>query len=202
MRFLTALMLLVITTGASAFTTITYQGQLQDTEGPVNDTVEMSFTLFDAETGGSQLDEPIDFSEVSVTNGLFQVGLDFGEQPYADGLWLAIEIEGQPLEPRQPVTGAPFAIDTAPDSPSEPPPDPQDCQDYCDAMMIGCSGEYSDTQQCLDTCSGFSGAGETGDTTGDTLACRATWHKKGVDGEVPVATACTNAAPDSPECVD
>ncbi|WP_376696183.1 hypothetical protein [Wenzhouxiangella sp. EGI_FJ10305] len=160
----------------------------------------MTFTLFDAETGGSQVGSTIDLSEVNVANGLFQVGLDFGFQPYSSGLWLAIEVEGQPLVPRQPITGVPFAIDMPPDPPE--PPDPQDCQDYCQAMMFGCSGEYASEEQCLDTCSGFSGEGTVGDLSGDTLQCRATWLQRGVNGEVTTFEACTNAAADSPECVD
>lgn len=201
MRLLASLLFLAATSQGSAFSTLTYQGHLQDADGPFNGTVAMSFALFDAEAGGSQVGTSIDRPQVEVSNGLFQVALDFGEQRYANGLWLAIEVEGQALEPRQPITGAAFAIDLEP--PDVPmPPDPQDCQDYCDAMMIGCPGEYPDQQQCLDTCSAFSGEGEVGDDTGDTLQCRATWLQRGFEGEIPVSEACQNAAADSPECVD
>jgi hypothetical protein len=51
-----------------------------------------------------------------VVDGLFQVDLDFGEQAYASGLWLAIEVENEHLVPRQAITGAPFAISSTPGS--------------------------------------------------------------------------------------
>ena len=209
MRYLTAFVFLLATTVVSAFTSLSYQGQLQDGSGPVDDTVAMSFTLFDAKTGGSQVGETIHQAEVNVVNGLFRVSLDFGEQPYANRLWLAIKVEGEPLSPRQAITGAPFAISTVPDDPPDDPPDcpvddppSEDCEDYCEAMTIGCSGTYSDEQQCLDACACFPTDGEPGDTSGDTLQCRGTWLQMGFEDEVDPATACANAADDSPECVD
>ena len=113
MRYLTALLILLATAVAHADTTITYQGQLQDASGPVTGTPGMEFRLYDNLIGGSQVGDAVVANAVPVTEGLFQVDLDFGEQAYAGGLWLAIIIEGSPLEPRQAITGAPFAISAA-----------------------------------------------------------------------------------------
>lgn len=204
MRFLTALLFLLATTVASASTTLSYQGQLQDDSGPFNGSVDMSFTLIDAGTGGSQVGETIDLTDVNVVNGLFRVALDFGEQAYGSGLWLAITVEGQPLLPRQAITGAPFAIDMAevdPDPPSCDTP-PEDCEDYCGAMLFGCIGEFSNQQECLDACACYPTDGQVGDEDGDTLQCRETWLLKGFEEEVPPEVACTNAAPASPVCID
>ncbi len=204
MRYLTALLFLLATTVASASTTISYQGQLQDDSGPVNGSVDMSFTLIDAETGGSQVGSTIHLTGVNVVNGLFRVDLDFGEQAYGSGLWLAIEVEGDPLLPRQAITGAPFAISMAEDDPDPPSCDTpeDDCGDYCNAMQLGCTGEFSSHQECLDACACYPNDGQPGDTSGDTLQCRQTWLQKGFDGDVSPEVACTNAAPASPECID
>ena len=105
-----------IMTTALASTTMTYQGQLQDADGPVNATVDMSFQLFDDPTAGNPVGGPVELTGVDVVDGLFQVELDFGEQDYASGLWLVVEVDEQVLAPRQAITGAPFAISAAPGS--------------------------------------------------------------------------------------
>lgn len=116
MRYLAALLFLLATTVAGAGSTMTYQGRLQNASGPVDATVDMTFALFETEAGGDPVGGPIALTGVSVVDGLFQVDLDFGEQAYASGLWLAIEVAGEPLVPRQAIQGAPFAINVAPGS--------------------------------------------------------------------------------------
>ncbi|MEE4304083.1 MAG: tail fiber domain-containing protein [Wenzhouxiangella sp.] len=111
-----ASLLTLAATPANAETTISYQGDLQDGGSPVDASVDMTFELFDAASGGASVGGPLTENGVTVTNGLFQVELDFGEQPYFNGLWLAVEVEGDLLAPRQLITGAPFAIDAAPGS--------------------------------------------------------------------------------------
>jgi len=52
---------------------------------------------------------------VQVTNGFFQVLLDFTVNPYTanQARWLEITVNnGSPLTPRQPLTPTPFALDT------------------------------------------------------------------------------------------
>lgn len=100
---------LVILAAPIAAETITYQGQLQDGGVPVTATVDMTFTLHDSKTDGSQVAGPIAKS-VEVTDGLFQVDLDFGDV-YGGDRWLEIEVGGdEPLEPRQRMTPVPVAV--------------------------------------------------------------------------------------------
>jgi len=93
-----------------AETTISYQGHLEADGEPADETVDMSFELFDDPTGGSSVGGPIDVDGVEVAEGLFQVELDFGADTF-DGQprFLAIEVDGQPLEPRQRVASTPVA---------------------------------------------------------------------------------------------
>lgn len=110
MRYLITLFLLTIIGLAHADTTISYQGQLQDSSGPVDTNVAMNFALFDAETGGSQVGATVSLANVSVVDGLFQIELDFGDVYDASPLYLEIEVEGQVLLPRQRMTATPFAV--------------------------------------------------------------------------------------------
>lgn len=110
MRFLfliLALSVLAGPAGAQPDTTITYQGQLQEGGAPFDGQVEMTFELFDDETGGSPVASPI-AKDVDVTGGMFQVELDFDAVHGQQG-WLEITVDGgDPLD-RQPVTAAPVA---------------------------------------------------------------------------------------------
>jgi hypothetical protein len=103
-------LLLLTASMASADTTITYQGQLQDQSGPLSDIVEMEFRLYDSLTGGTQIGTPVTHVAVPVSDGLFQVELGFGGGAF-DGSerWLEVIVDGQALEPRQPITAAPMA---------------------------------------------------------------------------------------------
>ncbi len=110
MRILMTSLLLLIAVPAIAETTFTYQGQLQDGDGPVDDTVVMEFLLYADETATTPLatDDP---RSITVSDGLFQTDLDFGQQPWGDGLWLEIVIDGgDPLAPRQRLAAAPLAL--------------------------------------------------------------------------------------------
>lgn len=112
MRIATVFLLLGLAFGlpAQTATTITYQGQLQDSGGPVNDTLGMEFRLFDSLEGGNQVGSEIVFSAVEVTDGLFEVELDFGEVFGGSPLYLEVEVAGNILQPRQLVTATPTAI--------------------------------------------------------------------------------------------
>jgi hypothetical protein len=113
MRYLiTSLFLLGLTLNLSATpTTINYQGQLQDASGPVTDTHEMTFRLFDSESGAGQIGSELSFAAVSVENGLFQVDLDFGSEAFSDGpRYLEVEVAGAVLDPRQKIAPAPMAL--------------------------------------------------------------------------------------------
>lgn len=103
------LLLLLAPVVAAATTTFTYQGQLNDGTEPFEGTVDMEFRLFDAGSGGNQIDNTIS-GPVEVSGGLFQVELDFGNQAYESFVWLEITVDGEVLEPRQRITAVPLAI--------------------------------------------------------------------------------------------
>ncbi len=92
-----------------ASTALSYQGRLDAGGQAFDGSVDMVFELFDAEAGGTAVGSPIAINGVAVQQGLFQVELDFGAQAWEMGRWLQITVEGQPLTPRQKVTGAPLA---------------------------------------------------------------------------------------------
>jgi len=78
--------------------------------------VDMAFELFDAEANGSAVGSPVAINGVPVQQGLFQVELDFGAQPYDVGLWLQVIIDGQALSPRQRLGAAPLAVHSLTDA--------------------------------------------------------------------------------------
>ncbi len=98
---------------------ITYQGQLQDDGSPANTQVDLEFALYDQDEGGSPLASD-SHDDVVVTDGLFQVELDFGTGAFDGGeRWLEVIVDGQALDKRQLVTAAPsaqFALAVASDS--------------------------------------------------------------------------------------
>lgn len=108
LAFIAALIAGLISAQAPA-APITYQGQLQQSGGPHTGTLEMTFSLWNAETAGTQMG-PILVQDVTVTDGLFQAELDFGAVFDAGTLWLEIAVAGELLTPRQQVTAAPVAI--------------------------------------------------------------------------------------------
>lgn len=114
-RFLSIFIPGLLLCGSLWANSFTYQGRLDSGGQPHNGLVGMFFELFDAASGGDQIGPTVSHS-VSVSDGLFQAELDFGEQPYRDGRWLQITVNGQVLSPRQRVTGAPFAL-REPDEP-------------------------------------------------------------------------------------
>jgi hypothetical protein len=59
-------------------TSFTYQGKLTDGGAPANGNYDIRFIMYDAESGGSQVGNTIQKTNVPVTNGLFTVDLDFG----------------------------------------------------------------------------------------------------------------------------
>lgn len=107
-RLMIAVFLFSFALSLSAETTFTYQGRLDSSGQPHGGTVGMDFRLYANPTGGSPLATDLGNS-VQVTDGLFQVELDFGDQPFDEGLWLDITVNGAGLTPRQPIHGAPFA---------------------------------------------------------------------------------------------
>lgn len=114
-RSLSALLLLlsIFLVSALAQTTVfTYQGRFTDAgvQQPTNGTYSMTFRLYDALSGGSQIGSPITRS-VSVVGGVFSAPLDFGATAFntTGARYLEIQVGASVLTPRQEITSAPFA---------------------------------------------------------------------------------------------
>ena len=95
----------------------TYQGRLNDGSRPASGLYDMTFSLYGENAGGSRLRGPEPHSNVSVSNGLFAVTLDFGDK-YFDGTvyWLemAVRTNGESgftiLSQRRLLFPAPYAV--------------------------------------------------------------------------------------------
>ncbi len=97
-------------TGYAQSTVFTYQGKLTDGGVAAVGTYDFVFRVFDADVGGTQYGADFGLAGVSVEDGLFTVELDFGSGIFdASPRWLEIEVNLQPLTPRQQVTSTPFA---------------------------------------------------------------------------------------------
>ncbi len=88
---------------------ISYQGQLQDQAGPFTGIADMEFQLFASLLDDDAVGDPISKEGVPVSDGLFQVELDFGPVFGSDPLYLSISVDGEVLTPRQQITAAPVA---------------------------------------------------------------------------------------------
>jgi len=98
--------------------TMNYQGRLTDDQGqPVNATISMTFTIYDAETSGnSKWSE--NHPSVSVVNGLFSVVLGQGTpaEPIEDTVfssadrWLEIVVSGEIITPRTKLASSPYSL--------------------------------------------------------------------------------------------
>ena len=97
-------------------TAFTYQGRLNDGGGSANGSYDLTFALFSVSSGAGQVGNAVTNSAIAVSNGLFTVTLDFGNQfPGADR-WLEIGLRTNGggvftnLAPRQKLTPTPYAI--------------------------------------------------------------------------------------------
>jgi len=101
---------------APASSAISYQGRLLSLGVPANGVYDLSFSLYDSSTDGQQIGSSITNSTLAVSNGLFNVLLDFGVDAFnGNGRWLEIGVrsgtsEFAILSPRQPLAPAPYAI--------------------------------------------------------------------------------------------
>lgn len=98
-----------------------YQGKLNNNGNPASGNYDLQFKLYDtADVGtGTQHGGVLTFSTVPVSNGVFNVILDFGACPTcfngaARFLEIAVRQSGDPtfttLAPRQPILSSPYAI--------------------------------------------------------------------------------------------
>lgn len=93
-------------------TAFTYQGELHNAGNPAEGPHDLTFSLWDALSGGSQEGSTLVRNNVAVANGRFTVALDFGANALAGDRWLQIGVEGTALSPRQALTASPFSIQT------------------------------------------------------------------------------------------
>ena len=127
---------------AEVGTAFTYQGELVRDGTPVNGECDFEFTLWDASAAGTQIGPTLTFDRgggnpppVTITNGVFTVVLDFGEDVFdGNGRWLKIQAacpSGEallPLDPRQAVRPVPYALALpALRTQQTPDPDPSGC---------------------------------------------------------------------------
>jgi hypothetical protein len=101
-------MLLSLIVSLACAQPFTYQGMLKQNGAPVNATLSMTFKLYDALTGGTQVGSSIT-QNVAVQNGLFTVQLDFGTVWTGSDRYLEIAVGSTVLSPRVRITAAPYA---------------------------------------------------------------------------------------------
>lgn len=108
-------------TQALVGTGFTYQGQLKNPNGPVTGNCDFQFSLWDADSAGTQLGATQTLASVSVSAGLFTVQLngagEFGPNAFTGlGRWVevAVKCASDPtyitLSPRQALTPTPYAL--------------------------------------------------------------------------------------------
>jgi hypothetical protein len=115
----TMLALNLISNASAQTTAFTYQGRLNDSGNPATGQYDLQFKLFDALSGGIQQGTTQTATNITVTNGIFAVTLDFGACPACfDGAARFLEIAVKPggsgsfttLTPRQQITSTPYAL--------------------------------------------------------------------------------------------
>jgi hypothetical protein len=113
--------LLVLATGdlgaAPLGTAFSYQGQLQPSGGSANGLYDFQFSLWDAVTNGNLVGATQAVAGLTVSNGLFDVQLDFGPGPFTgSACWLGVGVRTNgsgaftAMSPRQPLLPMPYAI--------------------------------------------------------------------------------------------
>ena len=100
----------VAATAGPVSAAFTYQGLLTKDNNPANGSYVLTFSLYDALTGGNQLG-PTLTKTVTVARGLFTAQLDFGVGVFlGEKRWLETAVAGQTLSPRVELTAAPYAL--------------------------------------------------------------------------------------------
>ena len=120
--FLALTLVLLVSGGTVAAvgqgTEFTYQARITQDDSPVNASCDLQFGLFDAVTGGTQVGTTQTKSNVTVSDGLFTVSLDFGSGAFSgDSRWLEVSVrcpsgggEFRTFSPRRPVSSSPYAL--------------------------------------------------------------------------------------------
>ena len=100
----------VVTAGGPSGATFTYQGRLTEGGEPAEGIFDFAFTLWDAASDGVQIGPTLELLDADIAEGLILVDLDFGGDVFdGNARWLEVTVEGFVLDPRQPLTAAPYA---------------------------------------------------------------------------------------------
>src|SRR4029077_6970765 len=105
-----------LSTARAQGTAFTYQGRLNTAGAPANGSYDLRFVLFDSSSGGNQVGGVLTNTAIGISNGLFTVTLDFGNQFPGAARWLEIGVHTNgpgafaTLSPRQLFTSTPYAI--------------------------------------------------------------------------------------------
>lgn len=94
-----------------------YQGRLQANDTPVHGSYDFRFLLFADSSGGDPIEDAVTLPAVEVSNGLFNVELNFGQDVFSgQQRWLEISVRPASvgsfttLSPRQPINPVPYAL--------------------------------------------------------------------------------------------
>lgn len=91
---------------------ISYQGSLAQNGAPAEGVFEVSVSLWDAPSGGSQMAQALQFDALAIHDGLLDLTLEFGAGAWQDDRWLEVSVDGVTLTPRQFVTAVPRSAST------------------------------------------------------------------------------------------
>ena len=97
-------------------TAFTYQGRLNDGTNPATGTYDLTFSLYNASSAGTQIGSTVTDLALGVTNGLFTATMDFGAVFTGNATWLAIGVRTNgaasytSLGQLQELTPTPYAI--------------------------------------------------------------------------------------------
>ncbi len=119
LRFISCSVALLCAAVSSAFaqgTAFTYQGRLNDGTAPASGSYDLTFALHGAVSGPAQVGASLTNTATLVSNGLFTVPLDFGNQFPGANRWLEIGVRTNgasaftTLAPRQALSPTPYAV--------------------------------------------------------------------------------------------
>ncbi len=114
-------LLLPTAVSAHAGATFTYQGVVREAGSPITGACDLEFSLYSVDAGGTPVAPTVTHLDIQVVAGQFTVPLDFGTGAWHTEAerWLEIAVRYPAgggnyttLDPRQPITRAPYAIAT------------------------------------------------------------------------------------------
>jgi len=153
------LILTLATVTSSQTTAFNYQGKLTDGGSAATGTYQIQFALFDAATGGNQIGTTIENTSVVVSQGIFNVKLDFGAAVFTGAdrfLQMGVRRNAGEsytiLSPREQIASSPYAIRTLSAAQADLSLDSQklgglDASEYVTNSTVGNSFIRNDTTQ-------------------------------------------------------